>query len=200
MKLILVRHAESVGNRDGIIQGQKDYKLSKQGEKEAERVAKRLKNINFKAIFSSDLSRARQTAEIISEFHSGVPIHFSKILRERHIGYLQGKKIAEIKDLEKIRERYKTRRPKGGETYGEVKKRAKKFLDNLLKKYPKDTILIVTHGGFIRMLWSAVASEPIKKTFEKEIFLHNTCVNEIEVLPDRSYKIIRINCIKHLDK
>jgi broad specificity phosphatase PhoE len=197
MKIIFVRHGESIGNEKNIIQGHSCCGLSKKGIKQAELVAKRLSHIKFDIIFSSDILRAKQTAQIIYKYNKKTPIRFSKLLRERNFGCL------EKKDGNKYSlKRYDKRRPKGGETYSEVKKRASDFLDNLVNNYNKKTIVVVAHGGFIRMMYSVVSKKSIKASF-REIphgSMVNTCIFEIELVSIKSFGIIKLNCAKHLEK
>lgn len=190
MKLILVRHGESTANAKGIIQGQGAYRLSNKGTKQSKKLAERLKNINFKAIFSSDLVRTEETTKIITKFHKKTPVYFSKLLREKDVGELQGKNR---KNLEKN----KMQRPNGGETYYEVKQRANKFLNNLLRDYSKGTFLVVSHGRFIKMFLSVICRQSIRQWVYSPSF-KATCVNEIEVLSNKTFKILRKNCVKHL--
>jgi broad specificity phosphatase PhoE len=83
MKIILIRHGESEANAQGIMQGQKvDKSLSKLGREQATKLAKRLKNEKIEAIYSSDLKRAKETAEEINKFHN-VKIKLDKRLREK---------------------------------------------------------------------------------------------------------------------
>ncbi len=196
MKIILVRHGESIGNKKNIIQGQTDFKLSKKGREQAKKLALRFKKNKIDIIYSSDLNRAKETANIIRKFHKKTPIFFSELLRERNFGYLEGK-IADKIDISEFR----NKKPKGGETSLEVKKRARTFLNNLLKKYSNETILVVTHGGIIRMVYGIVNKKTIKQCYEKMPpgFLKNTCVFEIKTLPDGNLKLIRQNCIRHLN-
>ena len=69
MELILIRHGESVANREGRIQGQADYPLSQEGAEQAERLAQWLAAEPIDCIYSSDLSRAYETALAIAKHH-----------------------------------------------------------------------------------------------------------------------------------
>jgi broad specificity phosphatase PhoE len=200
MRLIFVRHGESVGNKKNIIQGHKDFALTKKGREQAQMVAERFRNIKIDAIYSSDLKRASQTAKIIKKFHKKTPIFFSKLLRERNLGYLEGKRVDEVDFI-----KFRHRRPKGGETPSELKKRVEIFLNYLFKKYSTETILVVTHGGVIRMLYGIVNKKTIKECYDymPSGFLANTCVFELEDYIDKKkrkiFKTIRENCTRHLN-
>lgn len=195
MKIILIRHGQSVANEKNIIQGHTNFKLSKKGKKQAKKVALRFKKTKIDIIFSSDLGRAKETAKTIKKFHKKTPIYFSRLLRERNFGYLEGQNADKI-NISKFR----NKRPKGGETPSDVRKRAKEFLKHLTKKHPDKTILVLTHGGIIRMIYSIVNKKSIKESYIEmpSGSVENTCVFEIELLSNKKFKIIKQNCIKHL--
>ena len=83
----VVRHGETTANVEGIIQGQKDYPLNSNGEEQAKTRARQLKSVKFDAIFSSDLVRAKRTAEIIS-LESKMNVLTTKALRRKEEGAL----------------------------------------------------------------------------------------------------------------
>ncbi len=123
MKLILVRHGESKANAKGIRQGQAiDSKLSKRGIKQAKKLANRLKFERISHIYSSDLRRAKSTAEIINRFHNKKIIYDSR-LRE--------------KDYAKDSER-------------ESLLKCKSFLKDILKL--KGNVIAISHGGKNKVL------------------------------------------------
>ena len=93
--LYVVRHTTSEWNEKGIIQGHKNPQLSKSGIGEAKILAKKLKDIKFDFVFSSDLLRAKKTAEIIALEHK-LEIQTTKLLRERKFGTLEGKSNSEL--------------------------------------------------------------------------------------------------------
>src|SRR5262245_38220710 len=88
-QILLIRHGETEWNRDERIQGQKDIPLSPIGEKQARLLGLRLKKVLCQAVYSSDLSRTRRTAEIALEGRS-LPIVFTPALRERDFGRWEG--------------------------------------------------------------------------------------------------------------
>src|SRR3990167_4625255 len=88
--IYVVRHGESEWNVKGLIQGQSDSPLTQSGERQAFLLAKELKNIKFGAVFSSDLVRAKRTADMIA-LERSLAIQTSKALIERNFGKLEGK-------------------------------------------------------------------------------------------------------------
>lgn len=155
----IVRHGETEWNIKGIIQGHKDSPLTKQGVGQAKQVAKLFKKVKFDEIFSSDLFRAKRTAEIIA-LEKKMAVKTNKLLRERLLGRFQGRKVVEMRkelkeQLEKREElsreeRFKFRLEDGFETDEEIIGRFITFLRETAIACPKKKVLIVTHGGMMK--------------------------------------------------
>lgn len=146
MKLIFVRHGETAYNKLSKRLGWLDEPLNEVGLKQAEELADQIEN-NFDIIFSSPLKRASKTAEIIArKFNKKVV--FSEYLKERNFGSLAG---TVWKEGEKESIKYDDR-PHGGESVEDVKTRLGKFLDELKSYYANKTVLVVTHGGIIKLM------------------------------------------------
>src|SRR5438477_1126143 len=94
-RIYLVRHGETVWNRDGRMQGHTDVSLSPVGEEQARRLADRLASEQIEAVWSSDLCRASATADILAAPH-GLTVRISPLLRESMLGLWEGKTEAEI--------------------------------------------------------------------------------------------------------
>ena len=97
MRIILIRHGSTIWNEEGKYQGTIDVPLSDRGRQEAEMVAERLREEKIKAIYSSNLGRARETAEIIARPH-GLPVQVIDELGEINFGDWEGLTAQEIKD------------------------------------------------------------------------------------------------------
>ena len=91
--LLLVRHGETDWNRDGRWQGQSDTPLNELGRRQARELAEQLDGVDV--VYSSDLARARETAEILAE-RAGVEVRLDPRLRERGFGAWEGLTLAEI--------------------------------------------------------------------------------------------------------
>src|SRR5512143_2700333 len=89
MRIIAIRHGETEWNALGREQGQLDSPLTALGVEQAEAIARRLRRQAFSALYSSDLGRALQTAEIVARA-TGASIEVDPGLRERHTGIFQG--------------------------------------------------------------------------------------------------------------
>ncbi len=150
--LYLVRHGETEWNVKKLIQGHKDIPLNSKGKKQAQKLAVELKSIFFDAIYSSDLKRASQTANIIAE-ERDIKVTFSRNLRERFVGIFQGKDYGREKNMLKIIDNLKRASP---EDVNEIEndetllKRFVGFLKAIAKKNIGKTILVATHAGPMR--------------------------------------------------
>ncbi|BFZ24975.1 hypothetical protein BsWGS_28014 [Bradybaena similaris] len=132
----LVRHGETMENRQKIMQGQLDTKLSDLGSKQAQLLAMRLKNDRFTHMFSSDLARAADTARAIAEANKSftAELILDRRLRERGFGNLEGKLLPEYKKAaDKAKVPMQNYTPEGGETIEQVTARAKEFFEELCR-------------------------------------------------------------------
>ena len=196
MKLIFVRHGETEWNIKELVQGHKDIPLNIKGMEQAEKVAIRLKSEPIDAIYSSDLRRARQTAEAIAKFHS-IPIRYDRLLRERGFGKMEG---MPAEDFRKAREcsglpRH-LYRPPGGENYSDLQKRVRRFLSEIKPRHPKENVLVVAHGGIIRTFIVTITKKSLENLHEIE--QNNTAVNVIEISRGLPAKVHYLNSTEHL--
>ena len=202
MKIFLVRHGQSIANAKKIHQGQRiDTSLSEKGIKQAEAIATRLKKEKIDAIYSSDLLRAKETAEVIAKEHK-MKVITDKRLREFDIGDLtevdnKWEIFQEHRKKEAKRLGIKTYEVKapGGESDWDMFMRVKGFLEEIMKKKHKN-IVIVAHGGPNKVLFGVIKHLPNEKVYD--IKQGNCCLNEIE-FDGKAWKVHRINCMLHLD-
>ena len=143
MKIIIVRHGETVGNNLGITQGQNHGKLSKLGLKQVEKLANYLKNEKIDSVYCSDLNRCKESIIPLLRIIK-INVNYTPLLRERGKGTFEGKPSNELREWSKNNP---DKVPSGGESKEDVDKRAKKFLDDNLKDWKGKTVLIMTHGG-----------------------------------------------------
>jgi broad specificity phosphatase PhoE len=158
-RLLVVRHGESIWNAEGRWQGQADPPLSTLGERQAEAAATGIDE-PLAAIWTSDLARARRTAEIIAGRLGIDPPNHEPRLRERDAGEWSGFTRAEIE------ERWPgalaaDRRPPGWEPDDQLAERTLAALHDIGAASVEGTVtLIVTHGGVIRTLERELGAEP----------------------------------------
>ena len=156
MILYIVRHGETDFNAQGRYCGSTDIPLNQKGIEQAKQLAYRLAEIDFDIIVTSPLMRARQTAEIISEF-SNIPVIVSNEFKERSSGVYEGLTAEEIKEkYPDLWERRCTRQvddaPTNGETIRQFDTRIVEALLKLEKEYSDKTVLLVTHGFVSRSI------------------------------------------------
>lgn len=150
-RLILIRHAESEGNRDGCFTPHPEIPLTGRGREQAEVAAAVLaQRFAPSRIVSSPFLRARQTAEILA-VGLGLPVEIAADLRERSYGELAGSPYTTPR-IGYDPTSYWTWRPPGGETLDEVLRRAGAVLDGLVAAAPDAEIIVVSHGAVMMAL------------------------------------------------
>jgi len=165
-QVILVRHGQTQWNIQGIRQGHLDSELTEKGLAQAKALGARLAQEKFSALYSSDLGRALQTAQMIAAA-TGHEIVTDARLRERHLGIFQGLSADEIKA--KHPEEYKLHRSlgpeyviPGGESVRQQVARNVAFLNELAYKHVGETIVVVTHGGVVSGFFRNTLSIPLE--------------------------------------
>jgi len=153
MRIIAIRHGETEWNALGREQGQLDSPLTARGLKQAEAIAGRLRRLSFSALYSSDLGRALNTAEIAARA-TGAAIEVDAGLRERHTGIFQGltkEQMAAQYPTEYSAYRsdpYAYQVP-GGESGQQRTERSVRLMNALADRHADETIVVITHGGFL---------------------------------------------------
>jgi broad specificity phosphatase PhoE len=152
-ELLLVRHGETDWNRDGRWQGHSDTHLNDVGREQAARLAGELDGVDV--VYSSDLARAQETAEIVAE-RLGLPVLRDERLRERSFGAWEGKTAPEIEvEFREAHARWLAAEGPGAddaEPFAEFAARVQGFLADVVARHPDETVLVVAHGGSIRVI------------------------------------------------
>jgi probable phosphoglycerate mutase len=142
--LLLVRHGETDWNADGRLQGHTDRPLSEFGRRQAQQLAAELGGEELEAIYSSDLARARETAEIVGE-RLGLPVVLDPDLREKDWGNWEGLTSVERDRVEFV-----------GESTEAHQQRMLRALQRISERHPGEgRVLVVTHGGSMRRVQTA---------------------------------------------
>lgn len=199
-KLYIVRHGESVANRDNRLAGNLDLPLSAIGRKQANRTAEFLRDQPLEAVYSSDLSRAMDTASIIAAKHK-LPVIPKPGLREINAGVWAGMTYPEIAaqfpdEYQVWKENIGLSRCPGGESSLQVQVRVKKTIEQIIGLHPDSTICLVTHGLALRMMeavWTHTPPEDIAHI----PFAANASVTVV-IYEDGSAKLVRRNYCDHL--
>lgn len=128
--------------------------LTLKGKKDAKKIGRLLKNKSIDLIFSSDLLRTKQTAEIVAK-ELGLKVNFDKRIRELNLGIYNNRKPEEfLRDFPEPLQRFKNA-PKNGENWLNCQKRMKDFVKDIEKKYQAKKILVVSHGDPLWLLEGA---------------------------------------------
>ena len=158
--LLLLRHAESVWNEDGRFQGWADPPLSTSGHRAALAWSREAAT-RFDAVVSSDLIRARSTAEVIAEGVGTGRVDIRHSLREQDQGAWTGLTKAEVKRTWPQLARVRPREPYGGETHADLARRVMAELEDVALAYTGQRVLVVTHAGVIKAVESSLGCEDI---------------------------------------
>lgn len=146
-----MRHGETEWNRTRRAQGQADVPLNDEGRAQALEAARELADLDVVAVYSSDLSRAVDTATAIADKH-GLDVRTDPRLREIDQGDWEGVPVDEIKarwpELWGPARHWRAR--PGGESPDEVRVRALAALRDIVRRHPEGTVVVASHGGTIR--------------------------------------------------
>ncbi len=185
-RICLVRHGETAWNAERRIQGQLDIPLNANGVAQARATANGLVREEFAAVYASDLTRARHTAEAIAHVMH-LPVTRRSDLRERNFGLFQGRTYDEC------RQRHAAEFARflaheidfvipGGESLRQFAARAQDCVGELARQHGERQILVVTHGGVLDMIHRRATGHPLDAPRRCEI--PNAALNWIEVAGD----------------
>jgi len=184
-RLCLVRHGETAWNAEGRVQGQVDVPLSAVGLAQARAVAAALAGERFAAIYSSDLTRVRQTAEPAAG-RLGLPLALDAALRERHYGMFERHTYVEVR--ERYPAEYARFRDKdldfdfvSGESLRAFAARALACVAALIERHAGESILVFTHGGVLEMVYRHASGRTLSSARDFE--LPNAALNRVEARP-----------------
>jgi broad specificity phosphatase PhoE len=150
-------------------------------------VAEKLRDEHIDAAYSSDLTRALHTAQGIMRHHPHVELNVTTALREVDMGELEGKTKAEFHSaVKKSGKRWFELAPKGGESMIDTRARAAEFIERLFLEQKGKTVLLVSHGGFIRALLAHILKHDFRT--DQPLRIINTAVTVVKRLKGRGAK------------
>ena len=158
--LIIVRHGETVWNHEMRFQGHGDSPLTALGRRQAHAVGQRLQRMRIDTLISSDLGRARETADIVAGY-TGHDIQLEARLRERHYGVLEGLNAREIHaDHPEVYRQLITEDPDfeipGGESHRQHFEKNSRVIEKWTGEAPGTTAALVAHGGVLENIFRLV--------------------------------------------
>ncbi len=158
----IIRHGESVGNLHRICLGHTDLDLTDLGMRQAEKTAEALKNVDFSAIYSSDLIRAVHTAEPHARSRS-LAINTCEDFRELYFGEWESASVEYLKQERRDefmigwRQNFGTFTAPGGESVVAMAERMARGVEKIAQEHPGQIILITSHAAAIRALWGKIS-------------------------------------------
>lgn len=168
----IVRHGQTQWNVDRRLQGEMDIPLNEKGIEQAKQLHDRFSGIKFQAAYSSDLSRAHETAAIILN-SKDIPIIKTSQLRETKLGCWVGKPIDELKTWITAQsitnhgfqkdEYFKHKWHDEVESVGEVFHRSIHYILNLSTSHLGQTVIVVSHGGVLESIMNHLEFDPTQR-------------------------------------
>ncbi|HLB28654.1 MAG TPA: histidine phosphatase family protein [Dehalococcoidia bacterium] len=200
MRLLLLRHGESIGNAEWRLQGQLDYPLSPQGAAQARRLAEALRVYAPQALYASPVRRALETAQVVGEA-LGLEIQIAPGVAEYDFGELAGLTREEIleraPELEGLRDRQGRFPPMPGEEGREqFRRRVCDALWGLAQKHPQETVAVASHAGPIAVFCLEVLGLPYQRPIPLSI--DNASITVIEVREAGRALLASLNDTCHL--
>ncbi|WP_457681026.1 alpha-ribazole phosphatase [Thermovibrio sp.] len=203
-KIILVRHGKTVWNAEGRYQGKMDVPLNEEGKEQARRVGEALKDFPVKAVYSSPLSRCKDTAWEIAKHHD-LPVEVKEGFKEIDHGKWEGMLAAEVeKEYPELLELWRTSPSKvkmpEGESLQDVYERVVKAFNEVVSKHEdEDLIVIVGHDATNKVLMCHLLGVDLDKFWA---FKQANCgITVLEYSPKTGKVVVHVaNATGHLGK
>lgn len=200
LRLFLLRHAETVWNRERRYQGWTDTGLSEVGHAQAQAAARALATTLLHAIYASPLRRAQETAAAVAAPH-GLPVRAAEAFKEMGFGRWEGLTVDEVRaqDPERYRawlDAPQVSGPPDGERLEAVQQRVLRGLDALRDGHDEQSVCLVAHGITARILILEALGLPLDRIWS--LHVSSAGISELEFRPDWS-ALHRMNTLVHLD-
>lgn len=186
----LIRHGSTAWNKEGRVQGHTDNPLDADGFQQAVLLAERLSAEQWDYIYSSDLLRARQTAEVIAERLGLEVAGILPGIREMNAGLIEG--TTEQDRVERWGSEWKTL-DLGLECPEASEIRGSQAIEEIAEKHPGKNILVVSHGAILRNCLRRLIPE-----LDGTVLLNNTSITRI-TKSDAGWTCDLYNCARHLE-
>ena len=198
-----IRHGETDWNLARRLQGWQDIPLNDTGVAQAARLAQRLRDdaadTPFAALYSSDLRRARATAQAVAAA-VGLPVHIEHGIRERNFGVLEGLQYDTLDETApEAAAAWRSRDPdrllKGGETLGGFNSRVLYTIEELARRHASHRILVVTHGGVLDLIWRRANGIALSEPRHTKML--NAAINRVQV-DDQDWRVLDWSDDRHI--
>ncbi len=192
-RLLLIRHGEA--GRPGVLHGHVDVPLTDRGRDQVRRLARRLADEHLDAVYSSDLSRARESARILAE-ERGLPVIEDPAFRELSMGAWEGAPVDDLSRREPAALRHWWKdpvcsAPPNGESLRDLACRVLPALERLVRRHAGQTVALVAHGGVNRVILLHHLEAPLE-AFHR-ISQDHACVNRIRFYRDGAWVVELVN-------
>ena len=199
-RVIAIRHGETAWNAELRLQGHVDIELNERGRPQAQRMAAALADAGVQAVYSSDLLRARVTAEALAAV-AGISVQVHRGLRERAFGEFEGLTYAEIEErwpegAQRWRERDPEFAPAGGESLHDFYGRVVATGDALAACHRGQVLVLVAHGGVLDCLYRAATHADLRAP--RSWALGNATINRL-LHTDQGFSLVGWDDAAHLD-
>ncbi len=198
-RFLLIRHGQTPWNVERRVQGLTDIPLNEEGVLQAQRLAERLKSETIHHVYSSHLSRARQTAEIVAAHHPNAPFELLEDLAEFGMGPVEGLKIEDAHaqytpnfwDDEELRQKL------GMELRSTYLERFRGHITSWLEKHDGQTVLLSSHGGKLKTILNSfdLPHPDLKLVQEKHL---GNCSLTIVEAQATNHRLALYSCEIHL--
>ncbi len=198
----LIRHGETEWNANRRLQGWLDIPLSDVGLEQARQLAAHLKTLDaprFDGVYSSDLSRAAETARLATQ-HLGLPVMTHEGLRERNYGSYQGldwSALSEGLASKGVNLRDPDQAVEDGESLREFAQRVASTFETLAQENAGKNLLVFAHGGVIDIAWRMAGGHALD--IKREGTILNTSINIFDISSDGVWAMGAWNQVSHLE-
>lgn len=194
-KIYLIRHGEVAWNKENAYVGVTDLPLNDTGREQAARLADYMKNKKISAVYSSNLSRAKETAQTIAS-QMGLPVQEVAELHEVNYGDWEGVNEREIAtrwpdEFKEWRAQPMDVQIPGGESFTEMRNRAYGAFRTIARSHPDENVAVVAHKSVNRVILCCLMG--VDPNLYRRIGQGNACVNIVEVRQDGSFVVDAIN-------
>jgi broad specificity phosphatase PhoE len=200
LRLILVRHGETERNSEARLQGGKsDIPLNEKGRKQAYCLGLALQSENLKAIYSSPLKRALDTAQAISVYHH-LKVQTDPALAEIDMGFIDGLDLTEVKERQMDfwkrwrQEDYSIALP-GGESLLQVQQRVWEAVQGIIRCHQEGSVVVVSHGISLQTIITAILGIPLSTFIRFQLGVASITILHID---DERTSLVMLNDTCHL--
>lgn len=199
--IILIRHGECAGNREGLFRGRSDFPLNDSGKLQAKALAGAVSLLSPSIVFSSPLSRASETARAVCE-NCGIPLEIRQGFNNIALGKWESRKKTEIEQEYPEEWKLWLSHPErlhvnGGETLTDVQRRAFANLNAIIGSHQGETVAVVSHRAVIKPLLAAALN--IGEPYFWRIHIDTASFSILTHETTRGYCLVSLNQTSHLE-